>query len=130
MAKKKRWALELSRHRRSCLFTVLVVEADDEQEARKQVADYLREHEPGHEEYSYWHLGEDAYGLRWQEESFQFEKPEENLLRPFVPHDEDLTEQQARLVDGKIVEITDEWKRQVEDEETGYEEAIADNEEE
>ena len=62
-----------------------------------------------------------AYGLRWQEESFQFDKAEENLLRPFVPYDQDLTEEQARLVDGKIVEITDEWEHQVEDEEAGHE---------
>ena len=119
--KKKRWALELVRHRRSCLFTVLVVEADSPKEARRQVANYLREHEPGHEEYSHWHMGENAYGLRWQEESFQFDKAEENLLRSFMHDDGDLTTQQARLVDGRIVEITHEWQRKVEDEEEGHE---------
>jgi hypothetical protein len=108
MTKKKRWALELVRHRRSCLFTVLVVEAGSPEEARRQVANYLREHEPGHEEYSHWHMGQNAYGLRWKEESFQFDKAEENLLRPFVPVDPDLTEERTRLVDGKIIEITDE----------------------
>jgi hypothetical protein len=100
----RRYFVELSRKRESFLFSALVVEAPNKKTAQQIVMAYLDANHPGPGQYSRWHLGEDAYGLRWHEESFHFDDARINAAEAY-DHEEHGGQEIVQIVEGKAVEF-------------------------
>jgi hypothetical protein len=100
----QRYFIDLIRKRTSSLFSTVVVEAPNENAARQIVEAYLATNRPGEEQYHNWHLGEDAYRLRWREESFDFGDARISTVEPY-DYEEHCGNEVVQIVEGKPVEF-------------------------
>ena len=101
----QKYFIDLVRHRKSSLFSTVVVEAPDKQTARQIVKAYLDANRPGPEQYYKWHLGEDAYELRWHEEAFHFDDARISTIESYDYDEHCNHEEVVQIVEGKPVEF-------------------------
>jgi hypothetical protein len=100
----QRYFFDLVRNRKSFLYSAVTVEAPDKKTARQIVKAYLDANRPGPEQYENWHLGEDAYGLRWHEEAFGFNDARISTVEPY-DYDTHCADAAVQIVEGKPVEF-------------------------